>query len=84
VQKVLFKFKNNTSQIHRQGIIQKLSEKRILNVKRLFPTENDEDLSSLFSAEIVDEKQLDKTINYLKRLKGIEFAEREAQRKLIV
>jgi len=78
-----FKFRTDTDEVQRQAVIEQLLQNGANKVRRLFPSEQDEELAALFLAEIKDERREQYILQLLTRLRGIEFAEPEAKRKLI-
>jgi hypothetical protein len=82
--KVQFKFREETSNDDRQELIAKLEGSGADKVEALFPDASDEELATLYSALIGEDSNLSKLVRLLKRSRKVEFAEPEADRRLIL
>lgn len=75
-----FKFRDHTSASDRDRVVKKLRE-RAQRVERLFPAADDVELAGLY-AVLIDNKRAAAALRLLSDDDAIEFAEREAPRKL--
>jgi len=81
--RVQFKFRQQVSEDERAEVVSSLSEHGAESVRRLFPGETDQELSSLYTLESADQASAQRLLDVLNRSSTIEFAEAEAPRKLI-
>jgi isopropylmalate/homocitrate/citramalate synthase len=82
--KVQFKFRDDTSTDDRKALIAKLEDSGADRVEALFPDASDDELATLYLALIHDDNQFSKLMRLLKRSRKVEFAEPEADRRLIL
>jgi hypothetical protein len=81
--RVQFKFRQEVSEDQRAEIISSLGEHGAERVRRLFPGEPDEELSTLYTLEAADQASAQRLVDVLNSSSAVEFAEIEAPRKLI-
>jgi Asp-tRNA(Asn)/Glu-tRNA(Gln) amidotransferase A subunit family amidase len=81
---VQFKFRDDTSSDDRQELIAKLEDNGAERVEALFPDATDDELTTLYRAMVGDDSQFSKLMRLLKRSRKVEFAEPEADRRLIL
>ncbi len=82
--KVQFKFRDDTSSDDRQELITKLEDIGADKVEPLFPDAPDDELATLYSALIGEDRHYSKLLRVLKRSRKVEFAEPESDRRLIL
>jgi hypothetical protein len=80
--KVQFKFKARAGAKAREALIAALRRVGARDVHALFPDERDAELARLFVAEVADEAG-GRALALLEQSAAVEFAEREARRRLI-
>jgi hypothetical protein len=80
--KLHFQFKPAVAADGRQRVIAELTARGAVEVHPLLPEEQDEELARLYVASSDDERA-GQMIEFLRRSDAIEFAEREARRKLV-
>ena len=78
-----FKFREGTTSDDRQELIAKLEDGGADRVEPLFPDARDEELATLYSALIGEDRQRANLLRLLERSRTVEFAEAEADRRLI-
>jgi hypothetical protein len=82
--KVQFKFRDDASGDDRHELIAKLEDGGADKVEALFPDASDDELATLYLALIDDDSQLSEVMRLLKSSRKVEFAEPEADRRLIL
>ena len=80
--KLQFKFRGGVPEAARQKLTRSLSEKGA-SVRPLFAGTKDQELSSLYVAEVDEEAAGKELLDLLQAAKEVEFAEPEVRRKLI-
>jgi hypothetical protein len=83
MERLIFKFKNDASEEQRQAIIRTLIKKGVDEVRHLFPADKEDDMSSLFVADVKTEHMQQNLVRILGKMNEIEFAESDVKRKLI-
>jgi hypothetical protein len=81
---VRFKFREGTSSDERRDLIAKLEQAGADRVEPVFPDASDEELATLYSALIGEDRQRANLLRLLERSRTVEFAEAEADRRLIL
>jgi len=75
-----FKFREQTSPKDRDRVVKQMQE-RAVRVERLFPAADDLELAALY-AVLIDNKRAAAALRLLSQDDAVEYAEREAPRKL--
>jgi hypothetical protein len=79
-----FKFCNDASSDDREGLIAKLERSGVEQVTPLFPGASDEELATLYSAVVRDDRDFGDVLRMLNSWQKVEFAEPAAERRLIL
>ncbi|HKZ85003.1 MAG TPA: hypothetical protein VJ793_15225 [Anaerolineae bacterium] len=81
--KLQFKFSETTTMADRKKVLDGLSRQGAVSVRPLFPEEKDAELATLYMVDFVDDATGRRLLKLLTTSKAVEFAEKEARRKLI-
>jgi hypothetical protein len=81
--RIQFKFRQQASEEERAEVISSLSEHGAESVRRLFPGDPDQELSTLYTLDTADQTSAQRLLDILNNVNAVEFAETEAPRKLI-
>ena len=81
--KLQFKFRETTAQADRIKVFNNLDKHGAINVRPLFPDADDAELAALYVVDYKDELAGQQLLKLLNASTAVEFAEREARRKLI-
>ncbi len=82
--KVQFKFHEDTTSDDRRELIAKLEDGGADRVEALFPDAPDEELATIYTVLIGEDRQCAKLLRLLNRSRQVEFAEAEPDRRLIL
>ncbi|MBI4472264.1 MAG: hypothetical protein HY646_06320 [Acidobacteria bacterium] len=80
--KVQFKFRENTAAPVREQVITLLAAEGAKAVRQLFPGETDPELAALYIVDFTNEKTGLHLLHVLNRSKAVEFAEGEVKRTM--
>jgi hypothetical protein len=78
-----FKFRATAGAVQRRQLIHELGEQGAGAVRRLFPGDDDPELSALYVLDVASEAEGRRLLRLLNASKAVEFAEPEVRRKLI-
>jgi hypothetical protein len=82
MRQVIFQFAEDTEAADEERIIEWLNDRAVNNVRRLFDTLDDPELSRIVIADIEDEERGEEVLEWLNADSAIAYAEEEPKRKL--